>query len=511
MNSVAQGHRVVVVGAGMAGLSAAIKLAGQGFHVTVVEKEASVGGKARHVMVDGQPIDGGPTVFTMKWAFDALLAPLGEKLEDHVNLRTADVLARHYWADGSSLDLFADIDRSVDAIRDFAGGSDAKGYRRFCEDSRAVFATLKDTYIAGQRPNPIELIQRIGVFNVTDMLRLKPFETLWSALDRYFDDTRLRQLFGRYATYCGSSPYKCPATLMLVAHVEQDGVWLPEGGMHGVARALRSIAEDLGVRFLTGQAVSKVAANAGHVASVRLADGNALSCDSVVFNGDLSALAAGQMGLSVSDLGVVPTEPEKRSLSAMVWSVVVPAGELPLAHHTVCFGDAYQAEFRSIFDEAAMPAQPTTYICAQDRDCDGTLKSDAAARGTERLLILTNAPARGDTNPEIFSDMEKEKCLHAMIAQLNRCGVHLQPDMLLASKLTSPKEFEALFPATGGALYGRANHGSMASFQRPGARTKIKGLYLAGGSVHPGPGVPMAVISGQLAADCLAKDHALMR
>ncbi|MEL6437125.1 MAG: FAD-dependent oxidoreductase, partial [Pseudomonadota bacterium] len=142
---------MVVIGAGMGGLAAAMRLAGLGYAVTVVEKEASVGGKARHVMAGDVPVDGGPTVMTMKWAFDRLLSPLGMQLADLVELRSADLLARHFWPDGSQLDLFADIDTSVEAIRDFSDAQNAKGYRDFCQQSRAIFETLKDTYIAGQR------------------------------------------------------------------------------------------------------------------------------------------------------------------------------------------------------------------------------------------------------------------------------------------------------------------------------------------------------------------------
>ena len=494
----------------MAGLSAAIKLASQGFSVIVVEKEQSVGGKARKVTVDGIAVDGGPTVLTMKWAFDQLLSPIGESLEGRIRLREADVLARHYWKDGSSLDLFADVEKSADAIRDFSNSRNAMGYRRFCDDSRAVYATLKDTYINAQRPNPVDLISRIGALNVRQMLQLKPLDSLWRTLGHYFSDPRLRQLFGRYATYCGSSPFKCPATLMLVAHVEQDGVWIPEGGMHGVACALREIAEELGVRFLTGQSVSTLDVSNGTVCGVHLDGGDRITCESVVFNGDVSAIADGKLGLSEREIGFTATAPGKRSLSALVWSALIPANELPLAHHSVCFGNEYRNEFDAVFSGGAVPTDPTVYLCAQDRDCDGVVHLDARARGTERVLILVNAPASGDLDTDHFTNTEMERCQSAMFQQLNQCGLTLRPEQITA-RLATPVTFNRLFPGTGGALYGRANHGPMASFQRQGARTKVRGLYLAGGSVHPGPGVPMAVISGQLAADCLVQDHALTR
>ncbi len=494
-----RGERVVVVGAGMGGLSGAIALAGAGFEVTVLERQSYPGGKMREVEAATRPVDSGPTVFTMKWVFDALFDQAGLSFDDHVSLMPAEILARHGWRDGSALDLFADVEQTVEAINTFAGAENADGYRRFARDSERVFKTLQHSYINAPRTGPMQLAGRIGPLNISEMLALKPFSSLWSALGGYFPDYRLQQLFGRYATYCGSSPYQAPATLMLVAHVEQDGVWFVEGGMHALARALADAAVRLGATVRYNADIATISTTSAGVDAVLLTDGERIGADNIIFNGDASVLAT-----MLPTAAPKPVPAAARSLSALTWSMRARTQGFPLSRHTVFFSDNYRAEFDTIFRDRALPGQPTVYICAQDRDDAGNLA--VGAEEGERLLCLINAPADGDTHR--FTKDEVDQWLGKTRDHLEQCGLSLEP---ISAIPTGPADFEALFPGSGGAIYGRASHGWMASFQRQGSRTKIPGLYLAGGSVHPGPGVPMAALSGKLAAESLVADRASTR
>lgn len=505
MSRHAKRERIVVIGAGMGGLAAAIGLAGRGYDVLVLEKEDAPGGKARHVMVGDAAIDGGPTVFTMKWVFDRLLDGSDQRLEDVVDISTADILARHFWTDGTRLDLHADIDQSAEAIAAFSDDANAAGYRRFCADSQRIFETLKEPFMASQRPNMAQFLWRLGPLSIRRHLALRPFQTIWSALGGYFSDPRLRQLFARYSTYVGSSPFMTPATLMLVAHVEQDGVFMVDGGMHALAKGLVRLGEARGVRYRFGAGVSQIVTHEDRVVTgVALDDGEQIEAGAVIFNGDVSALAKGFLGEAAISAKCRPVEPAKRSLSAMAWTGLMNVADFPLVHHNVFFTPDYADEFGAIFERRATTNAPTVYICAQDRTSDGTLSETARARGTERVLMLINAPGDGDMRD--YDDKEAETCLTRTLDQLARCGLQLDRTALDA-RVTTPAAFNRLFPGSGGALYGRASHGWMASFQRPGARTALKGLYLAGGSVHPGPGVPMATLSGMLAADAFLRDR----
>ncbi|MEE4108845.1 MAG: NAD(P)-binding protein, partial [Halieaceae bacterium] len=194
---------IIVVGSGVGGLAAAIELAAAGRRVTVLERAAEPGGKMRQLRVGDRGVDSGPTVFTMRWIFDALLASAGTTLEEQLTLHEADVLARHAWRSGGVLDLFASTDRSAEAIETFSDRDNARGYREFCARSAAIYATLREPYIASPRPGMFELVRRVGFHRLDEMWRTAPFSTLWSALGQHFSDPRLRQLFGRYATYVG--------------------------------------------------------------------------------------------------------------------------------------------------------------------------------------------------------------------------------------------------------------------------------------------------------------------
>lgn len=198
--------KVVIVGAGIGGLAAALRLAQAGLDVTVLEQAPRPGGKMRSVPVGGSAVEAGPTVFTMRWVFEELFAECGANLADHVGLQPAAILARHAWRPGETLDLFADPEASEAAIADFAGPREQDGYRRFRARAAEVYATLEGPFIRGERPSPIDLTRRAGLSGLGDLWRIQPFTTLWSALGEYFRDPRLRQLFGRYATCAGPRP-----------------------------------------------------------------------------------------------------------------------------------------------------------------------------------------------------------------------------------------------------------------------------------------------------------------
>ena len=496
-------ERVVVVGAGMGGLAAAVDLARRGLEVTVCERAATPGGKMRELDVAGAKVAAGPTVFTMRWIFEELFADAGSALDDHLEVVPAATLARHAWRQGGTLDLFADVERSAEAIGEFAGARDAAGFREFCARSADIYRTLQHSFIAAERPNPLSLVGRVGLSNLDAMLRTAPFQTMWSALGTHFTDPRLRQLFGRYATYVGSSPWAAPATLMLVAHVEQDGVWLVRGGICRVAEALAGLAAAQGAQLRWSAPVSEIRVERGRAAGVVLADGERIEADAVVFNGDVSALADGNLGAGARRAAAATT-PAQRSLSAITWCLKAKTAGFPLVHHNVFFASDYAREFDAVFRERTVCAEPTVYICAQDR---GEAAAGPVPADGERLMVLVNAPADGDRHD--FSQLQ-DAVEQRAFALLRDCGLEVQRDPA-AARVTTPHQFDRAFPATGGALYGRASHGSMASFKRAGARTRLPGLYTAGGSVHPGAGVPMAAMSGRLAAGRLAADLARSR
>ena len=488
-------RRVVVVGAGVGGLCSALVLAHRGLDVTLVEAAPTPGGKIRQTLVDGVGIDAGPTVFTMRWVLEQMLAEVGTSLADILTLEPIGVLARHAWRGNSDhLDLLGDTAQSAEAIARFSSPLEARRFLGFCRQTRALYDALEKPYIRSERPNLLSMVGDLGAGGIATLAGLGPFASLWRSLGRHFRDPRLQQLFGRYATYCGSSPWSAPATLMLVAQVELDGVWSVKGGMFAVAQALANLGERHGVQARYGQACAQILMDRGRVSGVRLATGEVLPADDVVFNGDVGALSQGLLGDALRP-SFQPVAAKARSLSAFTMAMHATASGFPLVRHNVFFDHDYRSEFEDIFQRRILPRRGTVYVCAQDRH-DGGL----ARTGLERLLCLVNAPADGDTFS--FDPGEIQACESNSLALMRDCGLELQwqPHQRVR---TLPQDFARLFPGSGGALYGQATHGWMSAFARPSARSPIPGLYLAGGSVHPGPGVPMAAMSGRLAAATL--------
>ncbi len=499
-----QARRIAIVGAGSGGLAAALLLTAQGHEVTVLEKEAGPGGKMRETDVGGQRIDAGPTVLTLRGIFEQLFEEAGSSLADAVTLEPATVLARHAWDGGGALDLYADADRSANAIGDFAGASAAHGFHNFRREAGEIFRVLAPSFILAQKPGLPQLMRRIGLHRLRDQWLINPYETLWGAVCRHFKDTRLRQLFARYSTYCGSSPFRTPATLMLIAHVEQQGVWLVKGGMHRLALAMMQAAQTQNAVFRFGADVSEVVVERGGARGVVLRGGERIAADAVIVNADASAVAKGLLGTSCSS-SVRRVPRRAQSLSAVTWAMRATASGFVPGRHTVLFPQSpYRDEFKSIFNRGALPENPVVYICAQDRDSEGRLRQSEP----ERFFVVVNAPPHDPSNA--YNTREIDQCERTTFALIRRCGLTLErsQDQIVR---TDPASFAAMFPGTNGAIYGRASHGWRASFVRQGARCQIPGLYFAGGSVHPGAGVPMAALAGRLAAEALLADFVSMK
>jgi 1-hydroxycarotenoid 3,4-desaturase len=486
---------VVVVGAGVGGLVTALLLASQGLRVQVLESGSTPGGKMRQVLAGGQPVDSGPTVLTMRWVFEQIFEAAGSSLEQLVALTPLQVLARHAWGPDplrDRLDLFADRARTVDAIARFSSPAEARRFERFCDESQRLYRSLEGPYIRSKRPSLSSMMTGLGPLGLARLARLGPMTSMWSLVSRRFQDPRLRQLFGRYATYCGASPWLAPATLMLVAQVELQGVWTVSGGMHALALALADLGRRRGVAFEYDAPVSEITVARGRASGALGRDGRHWPADAVVFNGDADALAQGLLGKAVQT-AVPARRPADRSLSALTCSVLARTGGFPLSRHNVFFQDDYAGEFKDVFERGRLPRQGTVYLCAQDRGDEGP----GPGPHQERLLMLVNGPPNGDH--AAADPMEIERCEHTSLALLERCGLTVERRTQDWVR-TTPQDFSRLFPGSGGGLYGTATHGWMSLFRRPGTMTRVPGLFLAGGSVHPGPGVPMAALSGSLAA-----------
>lgn len=481
----------IVIGAGMGGLASAIRLAAMGLPVTVIDSADAPGGKARAVASSAGPVDTGPTVLTMRAEFDALFALAGQNLDDHIKLIPQPVLARHWWQDSPTLDLFADQEATVDAIHAFAGPREAAAFVRFDRLAQDLLAAFDAPVMRAARPDLMQ-IARNAARQPRIWPALLPGVSLERLLRLHFRDPRLIQLFARYATYVGGRPRHAPGVLALIWRAEAEGVWAVEGGMHSLAAALARLAKSMGVRFLYATRARRIVTKDSRVSGVEVEGGRTLPCHHCVFNGDPAALTEGLLGPD-AQTAIPKRKTTPRSLSAQVWAFAATPQGAELVHHNVFFTDDPGAEFGPI--GRGQPAeQPTLYLCAQDR-------TPTAPKGPERFEIILNAPANLAPHPD-----EEPRCRQRTFPRLRAFGLTFSPDPE-PSALTTPSHLASLYPASQGAIYGRSPEGLLAAFQRPTAQTRIPGLVLAGGGAHPGAGVPMAALSARHAAEAIRQDR----
>ena len=482
--------RVIVIGAGIGGLAAALPLVHRGFDVTILERQSVPGGKMRQV----NGVDAGPTVLTMLDVFEALFDNVGATLGDHVTLIPQDILARHWWPDSGPLDLYADATRSADAIGAFAGPGAKSEFLAFSARAKRLFDGFSDPMMRQAEPSLAALSAH--VMKHPSLIRdMGVGQTLKRLLTTSFTDPRLRQLFGRYATYVGGSPDRSPALLSLIWEAEARGVWCVKGGMSALAAAIAKLIVAKGGTIRTNATVKKINTAFGGVSGVTLTSGETLYTDQIIFNGDPRALALGLLGEASTCVGSITTK-RPRSHSANVWSFAAKPSDLPLVHHNVFFCDPRKNEFAEI-ERGYIPSDPTLYVCAEDRGQDTDIPD------IERFEIIMNTPplTQRAAQPEDY-----EICHTRTFPALRRFGLSFSPEPG-PDALTTAKNFDALFPGSAGSLYGQTPHGMTAGLERPTARTPIKGLYLAGGGTHPGAGVPMAALSGKHAAAAIVTDR----
>lgn len=475
----------VVIGAGMGGLGAAIRLAAGGASVTVIEAADAPGGKARARPTAAGPAAMGPTVLTLRAEVDDLFRLCGTTTEAEVALTRLPRLARHWWPGSGPLDLFPDREANIEAIRAFAGPQEADGFARFDTATRALYDAFETPVMRAPKPD-LAAIARTTLRQSALWPALLPGMTLDRWLKRYFRDPRLRQLFGRYTTYVGGRPTHTPAVLSLVWQAEAQGVWAARDGLHSVAAALARAAERLGVRFHYLTSAHRIVRQSGRVSLVETDQGHC-PADIVVFNGDPRALAEGHLGEAAQS--ALPRALGKPSLSAYVWSfAATPTGPraADLIQHNLFFTADPADEFGPV-GQGRMPESPTLYLNAQDREL-GPIPA------VERFQIILNAPSGAPAPPD-----EDRSCHDRTFPPLSRMGLTFSPPAG-PEALTRPRDLAARFPGSQGSIYGTSPEGVLAAFQRPVARTSLPGLYLAGGGVHPGAGVPMALLSGRQAA-----------
>lgn len=486
---------VIVVGAGIGGLSAAIRLAAAGQPVVIFEQNSAVGGKMGEVRAKGFRWDTGPSVITMRHVFEDLFAAAGRRLKDYLTLVPVEPLTRYFYPDGVVLDASRDLSKMAAQIAAL-DERDVEGYLAYLAYAARIHRITGPVFIY-DRPPTWRSFTRVPL---GDALRIDPWRKMDRAIRSFVRSPHLRQLLGRFATYVGASPYQAPATLNVIAHVElTGGVWYPQGGVYTIANCLAELATELGVEIHTNCPVQKIETTGHAVDGVRLGDGSLVRAQAVIANVDVNTVY--QKLLPASDTTAKKVEKLNRlepSCSGFLLLLGLDKQHLELAHHNIFFSGDYRREFADIFQRGMPPEEPTIYVAI-------TSKTDAAHAppGGENWFVLVNAPPLG---PEFDWTTQATIYRGLVLDKLAQFGFEVRPHIQVERMLT-PADLARSTGAWRGALYGVSSNSPWTAFRRPHNRAgDVRGLYFVGGTTHPGGGVPMVTLSGKVAAAMVLED-----
>ncbi|MBN2403528.1 MAG: phytoene desaturase [Spirochaetes bacterium] len=484
-----------VIGAGLGGLSAAIEIALLGIEVDLFEQNETAGGKAGSIFIDGFRFDTGPSLLTMPFVLESIFNDSGKNINNYLTIKPLESHCAYFFPDGTEIIAFSDLQKFAAEI--INNTSDNKinliTYLNYCRD---IYELTADLFLFNDFHDCNTFKKYSSFRTLLNIRKIDSMRTMHKANSSFFKDPKTIQLFDRYATYNGSNPYLAPATLNIIPHVEYNmGSYIVEQGIYAVSESLAKLAGQVGVNIYTNKRVNSILHNDGKVSGI-LVNNEKINYDFVVSNADASVTYA-QL------LNDIKTKNAKRyaklepSSSAMVfyWGMDYISS---LGIHNIIFSEDYQKEFHEIFNKSSCPNDPTVYIYISSK-----FKSDDALPGTENWFVMINAPY--DKNQDW--EHETTKSRDRIINKINRTLNISIESKIRGEQILTPPDIERKTSSHKGSLYGISSNSRTAAFLRQSNKSKqYKGLYFCGGSVHPGGGIPLVLLSGKLAARAIAKD-----
>jgi len=489
---------VVIIGAGLGGLSTAISLASKGYSVTILEKNENAGGKMDETFLGEYRFDTGPSLLTMKFVLEDLFHMQGKKLENYLTISPIDPICQYFFTSGLKLNAYADIQKMIIELPESLQ-IEKQAIQKYLAYSKKIYDLTADLFLFDSIQNFSHLFKPKAWRTLFNLKLIDPFRTVHEANQSFFQSAELVQLFDRYATYNGSDPFQAPATLNIIPHVEYTlGSWYVKGGMYRLSEALVKLALESGVTIQYNTPVQEICIENGSVSGIRLGSGEIIETSLVVSNADVvythSNLIKGFPSLAKK------WEQKEPSCSGLVFLWAMDNSYPELSHHNIFFSENYEQEFKQIFRERKAPKDPTIYLSITSKS-----DPDHAPIEKENWFILVNMPwlPNGKEN----SVEEINFIRQAIFKRLERAGFKNIPEQILQEKILSPSYLRSRTFSNKGSIYGlSSNHRNAAFYRQDNKSRQIKGLYFAGGSAHPGGGIPLVILSGMNAARHIEKD-----
>ncbi|NQW49385.1 MAG: phytoene desaturase [Planctomycetes bacterium] len=504
MNASRKSNTVVVIGGGLGGLAAACTLAARGYAVTLCDKNSWVGGKAAVLAEQGFRFDMGPTILTIPGVLKRIYAEAGRDLKNHLDLVPLDPQWRSFFDDGTSLDLFADVDRMAATLDAYAPDTGSgQGYARFMDLSERLHRLSNNYFFwrsVGGMKDMFDPRRGLSLSIMKEVMGMRLGRSVAGTVRSFVSDERAAQMLDHFTQYVGSAPDASPAVLCSIAHMQShEGVWYPRGGTGAVPRALASLAVDLGVEIRTQTPISRIIVEGGRVRGVETAAGETIAAGAVVSNSDSVR----------THRELVDGPPRNRFLnrrryepacSGVVLYLGLDKRYEQLIHHNFIFSADPHEEFEMIYRRGEPAPDPTCYVCAP-----AVTEPAVAPPGGEALYVLVHTPYLRPHHDwsKMFAPYRRR-----IIEKLeSTAGMKDLEKHIVFERALTPQDIHDRYHVLNGAIYGLASHGTFLGAFKPANRSPdIEGLYLAGGSAHPGPGMPMVMMSGWIAADCVDRD-----
>lgn len=488
---------VAVIGSGIAGLSAAIRLSLQGRKVIVFEQNTYTGGKITAFEKQGFRFDMGPSLFTMPQLVEELFELAGRTPKDYFQYHTHDEVCRYFWLDGKCLTLYPSVDRNVEAITTVFGKESGRRVRKYFDDARKKFELTAPFFLESSLHKAKTFLSPRVLKVVSEIPRLGLFSTLDDQNKRYFKEPKLVQLFNRYATYNGSSPYQTPGIMQMISHLEHGmGTHFPVGGMHAISQSLTKLAQELGVQFELSSMVEHILVEENKVQGV-MVNGTERMFDLVVCNSDIKHAYHELLPKQVRRPKKTLAQEPSSSALIFYWGIGQTFPKMDL--HNIIFSEDYKEEFDRICSNGPFWEDPTVYIHISNR-----LEVDDAPKGKDSWFVMVNVPYDQGQDWEDIVPKVRRKLIERISFVLGKDIASL----IETEEILTPTQIQQRTSSVGGALYGTSSNERMAAFLRHSNKSSsVKGLYFCGGSAHPGGGVPLCILSGKIAAEWIKEDE----